>query len=318
MVLEQTGGLAVFDVSNPSAPVRLAMVEGTADRGGFRIRGNRLVTARGSELRLYDLPPQGPPVLLGSVVRAPTLFGGVLDADGATVAVTDYSVKFGNSVAFYGIGDPAHPQELSRYPLADGMAPGSVKLSGQFAYVAASWDGVQILDLRDPKKPVLAAHLALAGREFTEASGIAVRETQLFVATGNGGLVVYDVADPYHPRLAGRYQVPGGAADVALCDGGVCVAARECGLQVFSTFPLAADAPRRSRLSGSSDFKVSLSRSGLEGANPVVTAESATSLPAAVWEPVPPSWLQSDDAGWTIVAPTAAPPRFFRFRVEFP
>ncbi len=315
LVLQQPDGLVVFDVSNPQVPVRLGLIDGTSQPGSFRLRGNRLVSARGNTLTIHDLTQPGNPILLGTLKRTPGSYAS-MDTDGTLAAVADDTLQFGRSVAFYDVSDAANPRELSRMTFGDG--PGGVKLGGGFAYVAAYEDGVRIYDVRVPQKPVLAAHVEFANPVKVWAMGVTLQGQLLYVAARTGGLMVYDVSDPYHPRLVGRHPVDGDALDVALSDRGVCVAAAEYGLQVFGSFPITAGAPMREAAPEGTQFRVALSKAGLEGANAVVTAESALNPAAGPWEPVPPSWLQSDGESWSIRAPTTGLARLFRFRVEFP
>ena len=310
-VLEQPEGLVVFDVSTPTAPVRLGLIPGTAPAGSFRLRGNRLISARGDTLAIHDLTSPGSPRLLGSL-KGGFATSRLMDADATLAAVVD----FGRSIAFYDISDAANPKALSRMQFADD--PGGVKLGAGFAYLAAHEDGVRIYDLRDPANPVLAAHLEFANPAQVWAMGLVLQGERLFVAARLGGVLVYDVSDPYHPRLVGRHPVDGSAEDVALGDRGVCVAAREYGVQVFGWFPLAAKPPARLEGSDAYKFVISLPRAGLERSGAVVTGESASSPTAVSWEPAPPGSFQADASGWGILSPNAESTRFFRFRVEFP
>ena len=315
LVLEQPEGLVVFDVSTATAPVRLALIDGTVQPGSFRLRGNRLISARGDRLAIHDLTSPGNPILLGSVKRTPGSYAS-MDADGTLAAVADDTTQFSRSVAFYDISNAANPRELSRMPVAD-LGSG-VRLGGGFAYVAARGDGLRIFDVRVPEKPVQAAHVEFTDPTRVAAEGLALQGEHLFVAARLGGLLVYDVSDPYHPQLVGRHPVDGSAEDVALGDRGACVAAYSYGVQVFRWFPLAAKPPVRLEGDGAYQFVISLPREGLERSGAVVKGESASSPTAVSWEPAAPGSLQADASGWGILYPNAASTRFFRFRVDFP
>jgi hypothetical protein len=310
-VLEQPEGLVVFDVSTPTAPVRLGLIPGTAPTGSFRLRGNRLISARGDTLAIHDLTSPGSPRLLGSL-KGGFATSTLMDADATLAAVVD----FGRSIAFYDISDAANPKALSRMQFADD--PGGVRLGAGFAFLAAHEDGVRIYDLRDPANPVLAAHLEFANPAQVWAMGLALQGEHLFVAARLGGLLVYDVSDPYHPRLVGRHPVDGSAEDVALGDRGVCVAAREYGVQVFDWFPVAAKPPARLEGGGAFQFVTTLPRAGLEASGAVVTAETASSPTAVSWQPPVPGSTEQNASGWGILSTAAESTRFFRFRVEFP
>ena len=315
LVLEQPEGLVLFDVSTPAVPRRLALVEGTVQPGGFRILGNRLVAARGDKLTIHDLSVPATPVLVGSVTRLPGSYA-TMDVDGTLAAIADATVQFGSSVGFYDLSNAATPREVSRMTFAD--SSGGVKLGGGFAYLAARTDGLRIYDVRVPAKPVQAAHVEFADPNRVAAEGLALQGEYLFVAARLGGLLVYNVSDPYHPRLVGRHPVDGSAVDVALGDRGVCVAAREYGVQVFAWFPVAAKPPARLEGGGTFQYVTTLPRAGLEGSGAVVKGEAASSPTAVSWEPPAPGSFQADASGWGFLSTGAESSRFFRFRIEFP
>ncbi|MCK4597934.1 T9SS type A sorting domain-containing protein, partial [bacterium] len=63
--------------------------------------------------------------------------------------------------------------------------------------------------------------------------GVAVRETLAYVADGNSGLQIINVADPGDPQYVGSYNTPGFAADIALDDSYAYVADKDGGLHIL-------------------------------------------------------------------------------------
>jgi hypothetical protein len=62
---------------------------------------------------------------------------------------------------------------------------------------------------------------------------VAVRETLAYVADGNSGLQIINVADPGNPQYVGSYDTPGFAADIALDGSYAYVADKDGGLQIL-------------------------------------------------------------------------------------
>lgn len=137
-----------------------------------------------------------------------------------------------------------------------GLGPGFPAEEGRLEYVgSALWskaydvevrdnlvycaflNGLMILDITDPKKPVALSRLYLAG-----GFGLALRENLVFVAAGDKGLKIVDVTDPKAPVLKASCQTGGEAKDVAVSGLYAYVAEGSAGLEVFEVS--APSAPR--------------------------------------------------------------------------
>jgi hypothetical protein len=75
---------------------------------------------------------------------------------------------------------------------------------GNFAYVAALWDGLRVIDVSDPQHPVEVGHCP-AG----VAWGVAVVGGLAYVADVDSGLRVIDVSTPASPHEVGSCAAPG-------------------------------------------------------------------------------------------------------------
>lgn len=100
------------------------------------------------------------------------------------------------------MSDLGVPRLIATYEINHGSA-GSIKLSNGYAYISALYNGLYILDVRNPKHPILAAHYDPVGwvREITLVS------TDAYVVSN--GLEILDVSDASDPVLIGRYQGSG-------------------------------------------------------------------------------------------------------------
>lgn len=70
-------------------------------------------------------------------------------------------------------------------------------LDNHLAFIANGYQGLVIVDVRDPDGPQVLSNLNLPGRCFR----VAVRDQLAFVAAVEGGVHVVDVGDPRQPRL---------------------------------------------------------------------------------------------------------------------
>ena len=91
--------------------------------------------------------------------------------------------------------------------------PGSAKavyVSGNYAYVAGWYSGLQVIDISDPTKPTPAGSYNTPG----DAYGVYVSGNYAYVADDEAGLQVIDISDPAKPTLAGFYNTPGYARGI--------------------------------------------------------------------------------------------------------
>jgi len=131
----------------------------------------------------------------------------------------------------------------------------SVFVQGDYAYVADSWKGLQVIDISDPSFPSIigsletigaAGHISVVGSyayiscaysglviidvsipstpqyigkyETDSPGGSFIEGNYAFLAAGDVGLLIIDISDPYFPSLEGSYDTPGNAYDVYVKD----------------------------------------------------------------------------------------------------
>jgi hypothetical protein len=83
---------------------------------------------------------------------------------------------------------------------------------GDFAYLAAGYEGLRVVDMSDPSEPEL---LGLCATPST-AWAIAVQDGLAFVTTISAGLFIIDVSDPNDPHIIGSFATTGRYNGVAL------------------------------------------------------------------------------------------------------
>jgi hypothetical protein len=134
------------------------------------------------------------------------------------------------------LSDPRNPETLSELYLGGGFA---VALAGNHALVAAADKGLAVIDVTDPKAPILKGVLDTAG----EARDVAAYGSIALVADGPGGLLAVDIANPAAPKVAGSWDSPGEATGIVLRDRSLFLAAGSAGLQIVDIADPARLAP---------------------------------------------------------------------------
>ena len=91
-----------------------------------------------------------------------------------------------------------------------------VRVRGTTAFVSNGLDGLAIVDVSDPRNPVVRGRVVTGG----QARGLAVDGDIVYVAAGSSGLVLVDVADLDDPVVIGRGgEIPGTAMRVDVAGG---------------------------------------------------------------------------------------------------
>lgn len=96
-----------------------------------------------------------------------------------------------------------------------------VRVRGTTAFVSDGLAGLAILDVADPRKPVLLGRVNTGG----QARGLALDGSTAYVAAGSAGLVVVDVSNLQAPRVVAKVPTPGSAVRVDYASDQVFVAA---------------------------------------------------------------------------------------------
>ncbi len=102
-----------------------------------------------------------------------------------------------------------------------------VAVSGRFAYVANSSDGLRIFDVSDPTTPTFVGHPT--NREY--AQSIVVSANHAFLGTANG-LRIYDVSNPAQPVAKNKNRLGKDICDLVVAEGFAYLADRDNGLLI--------------------------------------------------------------------------------------
>ncbi|HYG34047.1 MAG TPA: CARDB domain-containing protein, partial [Clostridia bacterium] len=105
-----------------------------------------------------------------------------------------------------------------------------ITVAGSYAFVACGKDGVQFVDLTDPRKPAYRLTFQTSGHAYASvASG-----NYLYVADGRAGVRVVNIANPATPALVGVYYTEGPARAIAVSGNSAYVLDQHQGLLVLN------------------------------------------------------------------------------------
>jgi hypothetical protein len=185
------GGVEVYDVSNPSAPVR----KGVADAGSdwatcVKIVGSQAYVGAGKFLRVYDISNPSVPRKTGEAPTGDWVLG--LDVSGNTcVVATD-----GSGLAVF---DVLGLNPAPKGNLKDALHVFSARLQGGLAYAACGSDGMLIADVSDPANPKQLS-LSPTGSACYDITP-PVLASYSVVALGASGIAAGDFSNSKSPLL---------------------------------------------------------------------------------------------------------------------
>ncbi len=158
LVVEQVGGLELWDLSLPALPVRAApalTTESLIMTAEFAPDGSWLAAADyAGDIAIWDLHDARAPKLLGSIEagHAVSVWSLAVSPNGAYLATGDQD----GVVKLWDVSDPAAPHQLSE-PTSDNSGVHTLTFSADSdRLLAASWDRrIHVWDLTDPTVPLL-------------------------------------------------------------------------------------------------------------------------------------------------------------------
>jgi len=190
---DTTGGLAIFDISNPDSPFQVGQCPTIAPTNSNHAVQVFVDTV---ELRAY--------LVIGEPHYPPCTF--------------DYTTNPGMLIV--DVSNPTNPYRIGTYlidpfdTLDERVQATDVYKLGGYAYLATCGYGVHIIDVSDPYHPTLRAKWNAQGRC---ARAVFAVDTTLYVACGES-LCILNVSDPHHPAEIGSYYVSNSCNNVFVKD----------------------------------------------------------------------------------------------------
>ncbi len=157
-IADGSAGLRIFDVSNPSSPAFVGTVDTPGDALDVVVFNGRAYIADGSAgLAIISISSPATPSLLKQVATPGTARGvDVLQTSTGklyAVMVTDGIP----TITVIDVTDPGNAASVATLALPG--SPTDLRISGNFAYVAAYTAGLQVVDLTNPLSPMLSGSL---------------------------------------------------------------------------------------------------------------------------------------------------------------
>jgi hypothetical protein len=231
-----TGDIAVFDLSDPAAPVATHTVHANmgyplgrfvvhgeylyADGGSFHwptgdlamahvsmsdavVNDDVLYAVWNGGIRVYDLSTPSTPVAVGDFPVTNGFNWPVID--------TNYLYGFGADISLFDVTSPLAPIFVSSTPVP--QWPTGAAIADGLLYLTSS-TGLAIYELAAPNPPMFRGQLALEG-----CTDVTVLGTTAYVSAAENGIVVVDVSEPSAPVARGSYHAGSTARSVSIHDG---------------------------------------------------------------------------------------------------
>lgn len=206
-VANETDGLQIVDVSDPSNPTILATYDDALQVLGVLVRNDTAYVANGYYgLLILDVSNPAMPMYVGQCSPSGRLEKVAVQGDYAYVAAMS------NGMYIIDISDPTNPTVTGQYDGSPGypVETYDVEVRSNYAYLG-DWYGLIIVDVTDPAAPSFVAKPSNA-----QSAGIALSGNWAYVCSPTGGLKVIDISDPYAPIVDSFYTAWGNARDIVI------------------------------------------------------------------------------------------------------
>src|SRR5262245_532904 len=187
--------LKIIDLEDPAAPRLVGEFDTPGAAADVKLSGHLAYVADDDALLVFDVGDPSHPIMIGSLYGEERSVVGLAIA-GPRLVATDAR----GGLQVIDVSDPARPRSIARVPLAD--AADGVVVEGRFAYVAAGYSGLQIVDLQRPDAPIVVASQGLFGNS-AYFSSVAVSDGRAYVADLINGIQVIDVRESVAPAAVG-------------------------------------------------------------------------------------------------------------------
>ncbi|HEY47998.1 MAG: hypothetical protein AMJ88_13300 [Anaerolineae bacterium SM23_ 63] len=219
-VADSRRGLVVLDISG-SFPRTTWTQSNSSGAAGLHLEDDKVYLAAYEEgLQIYDISNPDAPALLSTLSTGDYSWDVWVHNDFAYIA--DFNI----GVSIADVSSPEAPQLIgsvtwtNRYPSAE-----ILRGEGNTIYVAASDHGLVVIDVSNPRDPVIAS--SYRPIRIGNAEGLAVRDGVVYLAQGSkfefkaggepiefattidNGLHIIDTIDPYAPHLISKINFMG-------------------------------------------------------------------------------------------------------------
>ncbi len=244
--------MRILDLINPQFPLQSGLYETVSETNSIAVSGTMAFLVS-NDVQLVDVNNPSNPSQIGEYVT-PDIAREVALRQGEMVVANDFggvqivditnpqspsqvsmynpwqmvgSVFVSGTYAYAGENSPwnTHTSGLHILDISDGRQPifisqllgvhvSGVIVDGDYAFMAASEDGLQIADVANPYQPFLVSSLDTPGT----AREVVVSGSTAYVADGDAGLQIISIADMTNPQELSSFPVFGLANHVVVAD----------------------------------------------------------------------------------------------------
>ena len=255
------GVMRIIDVHDPYNPVPMGSITMPGSARNIKIVGDCAYVADISGVRVINISDKTNPVVIDSIMT----LGGARDVD---IRDTLAFIVFDFGIRIVDISDISNPNEISFC-----MLPGycrKIIVDGNYAYIASGESGLKIIDISNPKNPLVVDSLttnenlyAIAKNndllymadghyfgianivdplnpcysyhEFTWSSNIDIdiSDTIAFLAGYSDVVNVISVKDSSNPQFIGNYDPRNGPHDITISGNYLYAGCWDGGLRIF-------------------------------------------------------------------------------------
>ncbi|MBN8246972.1 MAG: hypothetical protein J0L84_05955 [Verrucomicrobia bacterium] len=195
---ELSGPLLWVDVADPHRPRLAGRLEEAPEVIDLVVsEGFVYAVGDGTKLKVVDIRNPATPVVVASMEAGVGASRVIVHQDHAYVAVA-------GSIQVVDVLNPPQPRLVGHHPTPGPWAARSLLARDGFLHVSGFFDGLTILDVRDPSRPVPAG--SLPSDSFSAAW--VLEGSLLWFRQLRGGLSAVDVSDPFHPRWGAEAEKP--------------------------------------------------------------------------------------------------------------
>jgi hypothetical protein len=196
-VASEDGGLSILDVNVPESTTVTSVLPGMYASDVDAAGSYAYVADFGVGLRVVDVHDPANPAIVGTCILA--------NIASVTIAGNYAFVTEPVLQTFYviDISDPTRPVFVAG-PLNMPDFPWDTSVQGDFAYVACSYAGIAVVDIRDVKDPQVVEVANTPGVAYS----VATDPNHAYVADGGSGFTVLKITDPYHVTVVGNLDTP--------------------------------------------------------------------------------------------------------------
>jgi len=216
-IADYDNGLRIVDISNPSSPSLLALLDtaGYAYDITLSSDGTKAFIADGSNgLVIVDISNPSSPSTIATFDTNGEAYGVTLSSDGSKAFIADET----NGLVIVNISNPSSPSTIATLDTAGTAGDITLSSDGTKAYIADGTNGLVIVDISTPSSPSTLATLNTAGvaQDITLSSD----GSKAYIADSSNGLVIVDISTPSSPSTIATLDTVGTAGDITLSSDG--------------------------------------------------------------------------------------------------